>query len=158
MRHSARLLKLALVIACLLAASSAHLALCDGAGKVEILRDEWGVPHIFADTDAGAMYGLGYVTAEDRAFQMYYSLRIIQGRLAELIGDVKKINLPVSSVLNDEMMRTIGYARYAERIAANLDPETQRLLQAYSDGVNDYIDQNPDKLSHMFEKIGLDPG
>jgi len=157
MRHSARLLKVALVIACLLAASSAHLALCDGAGKVEILRDEWGVPHVFADTDAGAMYGLGYVTAEDRAFQMHYSLRIIQGRLAELIGDVKKIKLPVSSVLNDEMMRTIGYARYAERIAANLDPETQRLLQAYSDGVNDYIDRNPDKLSHMFKKIGLEP-
>jgi len=150
-------LKLVLGIACLLAVSCAHLAARDGAGKVEILRDEWGVPHVFADTDAGAMYGLGYVTAEDRAFQMHYCLRTIQGRLAEVIGDVKKIKLPVSSVLNDEMMRTIGYTRYAKRIAANLDLETQRLLQAYSDGVNDYIDRNPDKLSHMFKKIGLEP-
>src|SRR5512138_2260822 len=60
-----------------------------GKGQVELLRDRWGVPHVFAPTDAGAMYGLGYATAEDRAFQMYYNLRIIQGRLAELVGDVK---------------------------------------------------------------------
>ena len=50
--------------------------------SIELMRDTWGVPHIFSDTDAGAMYGLGYASAEDRAFQMYYNLRIIQGRLA----------------------------------------------------------------------------
>ena len=58
-------------------------------GTVELLRDRWGVPHVFSTTDGGAMYGLGYAAAEDRAFQMYYNLRILQGRLAELIGDVK---------------------------------------------------------------------
>ena len=56
-------------------------------GRIELLRDRWGVPHVYSETDAGAMYGLGYAAAEDRAFQMYYNLRIIQGRLAELIGD-----------------------------------------------------------------------
>ena len=53
-------------------------------GKIELLRDTWGIPHVFSDTDAGAMYGLGYATAEERGFQMTYSLRIIQGRLAEV--------------------------------------------------------------------------
>ena len=57
----------------------------DDRGKVELVRDRWGVPHVFAETDAGAMYGLGYATAEDRGFQMHYSLRIVQGRLAEPI-------------------------------------------------------------------------
>ena len=43
-----------------------------GAGERnwEVLRDPWGIPHVFADTDAGAFRGLGYATAEDRAFQM----------------------------------------------------------------------------------------
>ena len=39
-------------------------------GEVEVLRDRWGIPHVFSDTDAGAMYGLGYTTAQDRCFQM----------------------------------------------------------------------------------------
>ena len=35
-------------------------------GRIEVLRDKWGIPHVFAETDAGALYGLGYATAEDR--------------------------------------------------------------------------------------------
>jgi acyl-homoserine lactone acylase PvdQ len=38
-------------------------------GKIELLRDTWGIPHMFSDTDAGAMYGLGYVTAQERGFK-----------------------------------------------------------------------------------------
>ncbi|GAI92826.1 unnamed protein product, partial [marine sediment metagenome] len=116
------------------------------SGKIELLRDKWGVPHVFADTDAGAMYGLGYAAAEDRAFGMYYNLRIIQGRLAELIGDQKvgaNRRLPQgknSAVRNDVKMRTIGYYRAAQKVAQNLDSESRTLLEAYSDGVNDYID------------------
>ena len=49
-------------------------------GRVEVVRDEWDIPHIFAETDAGALYGLGYATAQDRGFQMHYQLRTIQGR------------------------------------------------------------------------------
>ena len=60
-------------------------------GEVELLRDAWGTAHVFSSTDAGAMYGLGYACAEDRGFQMYYSLRIIQGRLAEVVGDVARV-------------------------------------------------------------------
>ena len=56
-------------------------------GRIELVRDLWGIPHLFSDTDAGAMYGLGYATAEERAFQMYYNLRIIQGRLSEVVGE-----------------------------------------------------------------------
>ena len=132
-------------------------------GTVELLRDTWGVPHIFSDTDTGAMYGLGYAAAEDRAFQMYYNLRIIQGRLAELVGDMKvgaSRRLPEgknSALRNDIKMRTIGFYRTAERIAANLDSETSALLKAYSDGVNDYIKNHPNDLLYLFEKLNLEP-
>ena len=132
-------------------------------GGVELLRDTWGVPHVFSDTDAGAMYGLGYATAEDRAFQMYYNLRIIQGRLAELIGDVK-IGVTRqnprgrnSALRSDIKMRTIGYYRTALQVAGNLDAETLKLLQAYSDGVNEYVKSHPNKLLYLFEKLDLEP-
>ena len=130
---------------------------------IELLRDTWGVPHIFAQTDAGAMYGLGYAAAEDRAFQMYYNLRIIQGRLAEVVGDVK-IGVSQrdpqgrnSALRSDIKMRTIGYYRAAQRVAANLDGERLALLQAYSDGVNDYIRNHPGDLLYLFERFDLEP-
>ena len=131
--------------------------------SIELMRDIWGVPHIFSDTDAGAMYALGYASAEDRAFQMYYNLRIIQGRLAELVGDVK-IGVTErspqgrnSALRNDIKMRTIGYYLAAQKVAANLDSETLSLLQAYSDGVNDYINNNPNERLYLFEKLDLEP-
>lgn len=133
------------------------------SGRIELLRDTWGVPHIFSDTDVGAMYGLGYATAEDRAFQMYYNLRIIQGRLAELVGDVKigvsrrQPQGKNSALRNDVKMRTIGYYRAAQKVAANLDSETLSLLQAYSNGINDYINNHPNDLLYLFDKLDLEP-
>jgi penicillin amidase len=135
----------------------------NGPGHVTLLRDRWGVPHVFAPTDAGAMYGLGYATAEDRAFQMYYNLRIIQGRLAELVGDVKvgvSRAAPQgrnSALRSDIQMRTIGYWQVAQETARQLDPETRQFLEAYSRGVNDYIESHPKDLLYLFEKYDLKP-
>jgi len=131
--------------------------------SIELMRDTWGVPHIFSDTDAGAMYGLGYAAAEDRAFQMYYNLRIIQGRLAELVGDVKtgvterRPQGRNSALRSDIKMRTIGYYRASQKVAANLDSEILSLLQAYSDGVNNYINNHPNEIHYLFEKLNLEP-
>jgi len=132
-------------------------------GQVELLRDRWGVPHVFARSDAGAMYGLGYATAEDRAFQMYYNLRIIQGRLAEVIGDVKigvtrqQPQGKSSALRSDIEMRTIGYYRAAQETARQLDSETRELLEAYCRGVNDCIDNHPNDLLDLFEKYDVRP-
>src|SRR5512132_1447546 len=105
-------------------------------GKVELLRDNWGVPHVFSDTDAGAMYWLGYATAQERGFQMTYGLRIMQCRLAEVVGPRTKGSRRETAVDSDGKRRTFGWTRAAARIAANLDPDTLKLLEAYSDGVN----------------------
>jgi len=98
-------------------------------GRVELIRDTWGTPHVFADTDAGAMYGLGYATAEDRAFQMYYSLRIMQGRLAELIGPQKMPGRQTTAVDHDRQMRTFGFCCAAQEVVRHLDRESLALLQ-----------------------------
>ncbi|TET37263.1 MAG: penicillin acylase family protein [Planctomycetota bacterium] len=127
-------------------------------GKVEVIRDTWGIPHVFAETDEGAFYGLGYATAEDRAFQMYLSLRIMQGRLAETVGNIPKKNRRRGNALdNDRRMRTFGFFRAAKTVAENIDKESRGLLQAYCDGVNDYIFKNTDDLSYMFKKYKVGP-
>lgn len=126
-------------------------------GKVELVRDQWGVPHIFAKTDEGAMYGLGYASAEDRSFQMHYSLRIMQGRLAETIGAVKQSRRDSTAVDLDRKVRTFGFYRAAQALAVELDDESRRLLEAYSAGVNAYLKDNADDLAPVFAKVGLAP-
>lgn len=126
-------------------------------GPVQLVRDHWGVPHVFAETDAGAMFGLGYATAQDRAFQMHYMLRIVQGRLAETIGDVQKTRRKEGAVYNDRKMRTFGFYRAAKETAENLDEGSRLLLQAYCDGVNAYVEKNPDKLHPLFAKLDFQP-
>src|SRR5262249_11597245 len=93
-------------------------------GKIELLRDPWGIPPVFAATDAGAMYGLGFATAEDRGFQMYYNLRMIQGRLAELLGPRRTQRSGESALRHDRKMRTFGYYRAARVVADKLDGDT----------------------------------
>ncbi len=127
-------------------------------GRVELLRDTWGVPHVFAETDAGAMYGAGYAAAQDRGFQMYHTLRIIQGRLAEVVGDLPHARRERdSAVTSDRKMRTFGFARAAEQRVRELDVESVELLEAYSRGVNDYMTRNAGSLPEMFAKTGLKP-
>jgi penicillin amidase len=142
------------------------LATCSGAaapqvsyGRIELLRDTWGIPHVFAETDAGALYGLGYATAQERGFQMTYSLRIIQGRLAEVIGDRPHSNRKETAAANDRKMRVFGWRRTADRTAANLDAGTRELLAAYCAGVNDsFAAQKRDGTLHpLFKQLGVAP-
>ena len=137
---------------------SAAFAAPRGAyGKIELVRDRWGIPHVFSATDAGAMYGLGYAAAQERAFQMYYNLRMIQGRLAEVLGDRPSGRGKESTVDHDRKMRTFGFYRAARAVAGNLDPDSLAMLTAYSEGVNDYIAGHADGLHPLFAKLGLRP-
>ena len=52
--------------------------------QADIVRDEWGVPHIFSEDQTTAMYALGYATAQDRMFQMDFFRRYVAGELSEL--------------------------------------------------------------------------
>jgi penicillin amidase len=143
----------------LLAASGIQAAPPEGAGRIEVIRDTWGIPHVFSETDAGAFYGLGHATAEERGFQMTYALRIMQGRLAEIIGDRPRSGRKEGAVHSDTLMRTLGWARAAKRISAALDQPTQALLEAYSAGVNDAfaLQKTKGTLHPLFRKLGVEP-
>ncbi|MFC1736431.1 penicillin acylase family protein, partial [Candidatus Hydrogenedentota bacterium] len=124
--------------------------------EAKIIRDTWGIPHILSSTDEGAMFGLGYACAEDRMFQMEFSRRAIQGRLAELVGNLEGNN-GRTVLKGDKKSRTTQFYPHAQTVAENLKPESKRMLQAYADGVNQYLEDNADNLHHLFEDNGLTP-
>jgi len=112
----------------------------ESAGKglgaaVEIVRDAEGVPHVFAKTEQDGWFAVGYLHAQDRLWQMEIQRRVASGRIAEVLGD--------RAYDVDRLMRTLGIARLAERIAAGLDADTRAGLEAYAAGVNAYIDSRP---------------
>lgn len=102
-------------------------------GEVEVLRDARGVPHIYADTMGDLMRAQGYVQAQDRFFEMDTRRHVTAGRLAELVGE--------PGVETDKVIRTMGWRRVAESELPLLSAETRRALQAYTDGVNAYLDE-----------------
>jgi penicillin G amidase len=101
------------------------------AAPITIETDAHGVPTIRAASEADALFGLGYVHARDRLWQVEYQRRIGSGRLAEILGP--------RLVETDRFLRTIGFRRAAESAWRALPPEERRLLEAYTRGLNAYV-------------------
>jgi penicillin amidase len=114
---------------------------------VEIIRDQWGIPHIYASNSHDLFFAQGYAHAQDRFYQMEFSRRIGQGRLSEMLGD--------SALEQDEFIRTIGWWRTAQAEAATLEGELKAALEAYSEGVNAYVESNRDALALEFAILRL---
>jgi penicillin amidase len=117
--------------------------------RAEIVRDGYGVPHIFAATAHDLFFLQGYVTAQDRLFQLDLFRRTGRGRLAEVLGD--------AALDTDKFTRTIGLARAAELDAALLSSEARLALAAYADGVNKLLEQQGDALPIEFLLLGYKP-
>ncbi len=98
---------------------------------VEIVRSTENVPHIFGETDADVFFALGLAHAQDRLFQMTLLRRAAQGRLAEVHGPRA---LPA-----DDLVRRLGLQRAAQASLEVQDDDTRAALQAYADGVNQWI-------------------
>lgn len=117
--------------------------------RAEIVRDDYGVPHIFARTAHDVFFLQGYATAQDRLFQLDLFRRSGRGRLSEILGD--------AGLETDKFVRTIGLARAAELDAALLSDPARRALDAYADGVNKYLEQRGDALPLEFVLLGYKP-
>jgi penicillin amidase len=114
---------------------------------VEIIRDRWGVPHIYADDPHDLFFAQGFVHAQDRLFQMEFSRRLGAGRLAEVLGP--------PAVDADRWLRVLGLRRVAEKEVALLDIETRELMLAYASGVNAFVDRG--KLPVEFSLLRYRP-
>ena len=117
-------------------------------GPVEIVRDADGVPYIYANNDLDAIFGQGYVHAQDRLWQMEFQRRVGAGRLSEVLGE--------STVDTDKFLRTLGTYRAAQQAWEALSPEAQQVVNAYVGGVNAYLAGNP-TLPIEFTILGFTP-
>lgn len=111
-------------------------------GPVEVLRDEYGIPSIFAANERDLYRAIGYIHAQERLWQMDLYHRIAEGRMAELFGSAQ--------VETDRFLRTVGIARAAEQEESLLGAQERLLLQAYADGVNAWLTKPPRALPPEF--------
>ena len=104
----------------------------DGIGaSIEIVRDRDAVPHIFASSKRDALFGLGYVHAQDRLWQMEFQRRIGHGRLSEIFGD--------ATIPQDRFLRTVGFGRAARAAWERLPADAREQIDAYVAGVNAFL-------------------
>jgi penicillin amidase len=104
--------------------------------EIEILRDKNGVPHILAGSIEDAAFGLGYVHAQDRFWQMEFLRRLGQGRISELVPPALVGRFTVDS---DRTTRGLGLYRRASESVSALSPGARAILDAYAAGVNLHI-------------------
>src|SRR6187431_1815085 len=101
------------------------------AKKVTIIRDNWGIPHIYGKSDADAVFGLLYAQCEDdfKRVEMNYIEKL--GRLAEVKGE--------SELYNDLLIRLLIDSSLAVADYKNSEPWLKKLMNAYADGINYYL-------------------
>ena len=117
-------------------------------GSVDIYRDSYGIPHIYAETSADLFFAQGYVEAQDRFWQMEFQRRVGRGELSEILGD--------TTLGTDIFLRTMGFRELAEEDYAQLDDEAKMVLEAYATGVNAYIfDKAPAELGLEFSLLEI---
>ena len=117
-------------------------------GDVEIVRDDDGVPHIYAGTEHDLFFAQGYVHAQDRFWQMDFWRHIGAGRLSEMFGD--------SQVDTDLFLRSLDFTGIAEQELEMLDSSQRAILDAYAEGVNAYIESHsPSQISLEYAILPL---
>ncbi|MGB1286740.1 MAG: penicillin acylase family protein [Aggregatilineales bacterium] len=122
-------------------------------GDVEIMRDEWGVPHIYADSSYDLFFAQGYTQAQDRWWQMEFFRHTGKGRIQELTGQT------ASLTGTDIFIRTVGWEESAQNdldAMRESDPESVAYLEAFADGVNAYINsRDKSALALEYNLLGV---
>lgn len=116
---------------------------------VEVERDALGVPHIRAQSLDDLLVAQGYVTAQDRLWQMDLLRRVAAGELSEIFGGI--------TVDHDVENRTLGFAQAADASIAAMAADRRAMLEAYARGVNAYINERADLLPPEFVALRYKP-
>lgn len=117
--------------------------------EVIVYRDSLAIPHIIAQNDEDLYRAVGYVMAQDRLWQMDLLRRVTTGRLSEIFGE----NL----IETDLLLRSLRILEKSRLILSKTGPEIVKALEAFSDGVNQYIEQNEKSLPLEFSVLGYKP-
>ena len=116
---------------------------------VSVDRDQWGVPHIRANSLEDLIEAQGYVTAQDRLWQMDVLRRLGAGELSEIFGE--------NALSIDEQFRRLGLRHVVDREAASLSADNRMILEAYARGVNRYIEGHQHELPMEFFLLRYKP-
>ena len=120
------------------------------SAPVTVRRDALGVPHIEAASVPDLMRAQGYVTAQDRMWQMDLLRRRAKGQLAEAFGP--------AALVADRDVRTLGLGDAARRAWPHVPPDLRALVEAYADGVNAWLSTHADALPLEFRVLRYAPG
>ena len=112
-----------------------EIALPGLTSDVEVLRNAYGVPTVYADTSEDLFRAQGYLHAQDRFWEMDFRRLLAAGRLSEIAGE--------SAIETDTFLRSLGWRRIAEAEVGLLSPQARRYYEAYAAGVNAWLEQNP---------------
>lgn len=121
--------------------------------EVEIIVDEWGIPHIYAQTEADLFFAQGYYAASDRMFQFELWRRQASGTVAEILGP--------RELKRDIGTRLFKYRGNLEQDLNHYHPRGASIIGSFVDGVNAAIDEalkTPDNLPVEFKLLGIKPG
>lgn len=119
------------------------------SAPVTVFRDSVGMPHIYAENEEDLYRTVGYVMAQDRLWQMDLLRRITTGRLSEVLDP--------GLVEVDMLYRALEFTKKSRMIIEQTDPGILRTMEAFCDGVNQFIEQNQKKLSFEFTMLGYKP-
>lgn len=115
---------------------------------VDVVRDEYGVAHIYGHTPEDLFFAQGYTHAQERFWQMEFQRRVGAGRLSEIFGE--------NTLATDRFIRQFGFYDLAQQAYEMLDEQSQSILDAYAAGVNAYIsERSPSKMGLEFALLGL---
>ncbi|HET9027100.1 MAG TPA: penicillin acylase family protein [Trueperaceae bacterium] len=128
---------------------SGEITVSGPSGEIEIVRDADAIPHIYAASHADAVFGLGFVHAQDRLWQMEFQRRVGSGRLSEVIGS--------ATLGTDKFIRTLGVKQAAESGLEALSGTARELIDAYVAGINAYLAQRRGALPVEFLLLGFEP-
>ena len=128
---------------------SGHLTVPGLQAHVEVVRDRWGIPHIYAQSEDDLFFAQGYVQAQDRLWQMDLCRRAAHGTLAEVFGE--------RALAADWAARVLGFTEGADRDWAALDQATRQVLEAYAAGVNSFIAAPNGRLPVEFTLLDYKP-
>ncbi|MGH7679421.1 MAG: penicillin acylase family protein, partial [Gemmatimonadaceae bacterium] len=118
--------------------------------SVEVIRDRWGVPHIYALNLDDLFFAQGFVQAQDRLWQMEMYRRMYEGTLSEIMGP--------AYVRHDQLVRLLNYSGpFDDREWKSYHPEGRRIFDAFANGVNAYIAQAGERLPVEFKLTGIRP-
>ncbi|MES2882975.1 MAG: penicillin acylase family protein [Bacteroidota bacterium] len=115
------------------------------ANNVEIITDQWGIPHIYGNTDADAVFGLMYLQCLQNFERVERNYLEVFGRLAEVDGE--------GGVLDDLQMQLIYDSAAAKRDFENSAPWLKKLLNAFADGINFYLQKHPETKPAVFQRF-----